>query len=177
MKRTIGLDLDGVLYNWHGVIHDYLVKFKGEELKYKEFWKRAKEEGYKKDLLCALVEIPMFYTQRNISNHVLEVVKQLAENNIIYYITTRPENAEFATKSWIKRSGLPYPDNLIVTQNKRPHISMLECDYFVDDKQKTIDEIKDITNAILFKSDYMQDEDTKGYNYIESLDELLEVNL
>jgi len=177
MKRTIGLDLDGVIYNWHGVIHDYIVKFKGEELGYKEFWKRAKHEDYKRELLMALVEIPMFYSQRNIRSHVLDTVKKLAETNIIYYITTRPEGARRATIDWMKRSGLPYSDNLIITQNKRPHIAMLECDYFVDDKQKTIDSIKDVTNAILFKSDYMQDEDAKGYNYIESLDELLEVNL
>lgn len=72
---------------------------------------------------------------------------------------------------------MPYHNNLIVTQNKRPHIAMLECDYFVDDRFKTIDSIKDITNAILFKHETYTDEDVEGYNYIESLDELLEVNL
>ena len=177
MKKNIGLDLDGVLYPWHNVIWEYLKNFKGEELGYKEFWKKAKEENYRRVELEALVEVPMFYNQRDIRKYILDVVKKLAETRRIYYITTRPESARRATMTWLDRSGLPDSKNIIITQDKRPHIAMLECDYFVDDKQETIDNVKDITNAILFKSDYMQDEDAEGYNYIENLSELLEAEL
>ena len=119
----------------------------------------------------------MFYNRRNIRSHILNAVKRLAETYQIYYITTRPKSARTTTETWIERCGLPYPNNLIITQNKKPYIAMLECDYFVDDKHKTIDEIKDVTNAILFKSNYMYDEDVEGYNYIETLDELVEAVL
>ena len=177
MKRTIGLDLDGVLYPWHQIIYEEVKFRKGIEEDYREFWRKAKEENYHRVLLEALVEVPMFYSQRDIRSHVLEVVNELAKMYQIFYITTRPESARSATLNWIERSKLPYASNLIITQNKKPYISMLECDYFVDDKHKTIDDIKDITNAILFKADYFYDEDVEGYNYIETLDELLEIGL
>lgn len=177
MKRTIGLDLDGVLYPWHEIIYDEVKFRKGIEEDYREFWRKAKEEDYHRPLLEQLVEVPMFYNRRNIRSNILNVVNKLAETYQIYYITTRPESARQATQSWFERCGLPYSNNLIITQNKKPYIAMLECDYFVDDKHKTIDDIKDITNAILFKSDYMYDEDVEGYNYIETLDELLESEL
>ena len=177
MKRNIGLDLDGVLYDWHGVIYDHIKWKEDIPEDYKEFWRKAKKEDYYRDLLENLVEIPIFYTRKDILPSVLKVVNEIAKKHRIYYITTRPESARRATISWLERCNLPYAENVIITQNKRPYIAMLECDYFVDDKHETIDDIKDVTNAILFKSTYMYDEDVEGYNYIESLDELLEAKL
>jgi len=175
--KTIGLDLDGVLYDWHGVIFDYIKYHKQIPEDYKDFWRKARLDNYCRELLTYLVDIPIFYTKKDIMPRTLRVVEELAKNNRIYYITTRPDSAKHATMSWLKRCNLPHYENLIITQNKRPYIAMLECDYFVDDRFKTIDNIQDITNAILFKSNYMYDEDVEGYNYIEQLEELLEVRL
>lgn len=96
--KTVGLDLDGVIYPWHNVIWEHLKNFRNEELGYNEFWKKAREEKYKYALLKDLVEVPMFYSQRNIRPHILNTVLEIAKNNIIYYITARPDIAKSVTQ-------------------------------------------------------------------------------
>jgi 5'(3')-deoxyribonucleotidase len=176
MTKVIGIDLDGVLYPWHDIIYKEHKLSGKTDLSFYEFWKQSWDDYYSDDSRKLywdnICQIPIYYQRSLISPGDLDVLNFLAKKADIYYITARPKSLEFVTRSWLKENKLPYYGNVIFAEDKLPHIILLGCDYFIDDKIDTIENIKDHTNAILFKTRRHSKKDVKDYTWISHLGEL-----
>lgn len=70
----------------------------------------------------------------------MERLGGLAEDHDIYFITHRQgKECKQQTEDWLFRYGIACPTVLISTDDKRPLISGLDLDFYIDDKLSTIE--------------------------------------
>jgi uncharacterized HAD superfamily protein len=147
---NIGLDIDGVIYPWHWSLYRHFVENKGFEGTQREFWSylwtlpREVQDYY--------VRLPILYNDTTPTDDVLQYVPKLAELGTLYYITARPEEAINATLKFFNLHDFPFKENIIFTNDKPSYVRLLKIDYFLDDRDKHVDELKGLTNVYLFKA-------------------------
>jgi uncharacterized HAD superfamily protein len=152
MNGKIGFDIDGVLYNWHGVVYDWMLDYeKGFDIPYAEFWTDWIDKPERKQLANFLTKVPIFCTKLIMTDSMNKMLWDLSRDLEIFYITARPREVHFATKWWIKSSKVPYADNLIFAKDKVPHIIDNNIDFFVEDMTKHVLALRNYTNVILVK--------------------------
>lgn len=64
--------------------------------------------------------LDVFLNAKVIGNSV-DVIKELAKHNTIYYVTARPKVAELVTKIWLRKND--YPEAKIYFTNNKPKIA------------------------------------------------------
>lgn len=169
---NIGLDLDGVVYPWHESIYRHFIeqgKFVGTR---REFWPFLMSLPW--EVQNYYVSIPLFYLDTTPTDDVLEYVPKIAEIATIFYITARPPEVRLATEKFFNIYQLPFSENLIFTQDKLNHIRVNRIQYFLDDRDKHVDEVKSVTNAYLFKAVHNWQYREK-YNVINTMQEFYEL--
>lgn len=148
---NIGLDIDGVVYPWHESIYRHFIeqgKFSGTSRGFWDWFTRPEQN----ELAHYYVKIPIFYLDTTPTEDVLEYVPKIAEIATIFYITARPEESRLATEKFFKIYQLPFSENVIFTNDKPNHVRVNKIQYFLDDRDKHVDELMGITNAYLFKA-------------------------
>ena len=146
----IGLDIDGVVYNWHWSMYRHFIENKGFEGTQREFWDYI--WTLPKDVQQYYVRLPFLYNDTTPTADVLEYVPKLAELGEIYYISARPEEAETTTRKFFNSYNFPFKENVIFTDDKPSYVRLLKIDFFLDDRPKHVDELKGLTNVYLFKA-------------------------
>lgn len=175
--KTIGLDLDGVVYDYHTVTYNHLVKERNLTLKPAEFWGNG-ESIYSEKVWYNLLRIPILYEKAPINDDDLDVLNYLSRSFNLVYITNRPREVEFVTRWWMKENKIPQTSNLyFVTGSKVPLILKNQCEYFIDDRLSIVKELENYTNPILVRKDWHSKEELVDILYIRSLKELLEIGL
>lgn len=146
----IGLDIDGVLYNWHYSVYRYFCEFRGFSGSQREFWMyvRSLPEG----TFDYYVKLPLLYIDTSPSTDVIVYLPKIAEIAEIFYITARTEELKPATSKFFDNYRFPFKENVIFSKNKQNYARLLKLDYFLDDQPYHIDELKSVTNAYLFKA-------------------------
>jgi uncharacterized HAD superfamily protein len=147
----IGFDLDGVLYDWHKVIYEWVKDYSTDfDVSYSEFWLDWIQKEERKKLANFLCKTPIFVTNLIMSESLRKMLWSLALENELFYITSRPKEVRFGTEWWIKTSRIPNPENLIFAfDSKLPYIIDNEIDYFVEDMTKHAIALRDHTQVIL----------------------------
>lgn len=178
-NKKVGLDLDGVLYPFQKVVYNILCKHHFLEMSYKNFWLYAKINGYMQKEITDLVHDHDTYLMAEVSTLNKQAITELVlRGNEIFYITSRPSAMETTTKTWLVSQGLPFVDNLrIGSHSKIDSVLEFGCDVFVDDRGHVIEELKNITKAIRYLSDYMYEQEVIGQEYIKSLWELVDMEV
>ena len=176
--KTIGFDIDGVLYDFQLALYNHLTVFHGLSQNFKNFWteERAGYSIFKKEFWHNMVRIPPLYEVFDIKESDKIVLDKLAKKFELIYVTHRPNEIKFVTDEWFGRNEIPYFYNIYFVKDKSIPISKHQCIYFIDDDVRNIVELENITNAILFKREWHTDENLK-YPYISNLGELLEMSL
>lgn len=150
MNGKIGFDLDGVLYDWHGVVYTWMQDYhKDFDVPYAEFWLEWIQKEENRKLADFLTKVPTLCTKIIMSDSMNKMLWDLSKDLEIFYITARPREVHFATSWWIKTSKVPYPENLIFAKDKVPHIIDNSIDFFVEDMVKHALELRNYTNVIL----------------------------
>lgn len=172
MKLNIGFDIDGVLYDWHRVAHDYARNFLGVESSYENFWKGMRAV-YGKIWKNNLVGVRHLYEKLAVYKDVIDTLNYFSKNNALYYITHRDAiELGFVTEVWMDRNKIPQSYNLFFTKDKRIEISKLELDYFIEDKDTP--DYRNFTNMILVKKLWNKKSWDK-YTTIDHLSDLKEI--
>ena len=152
MKKRLGLDIDGVLYPWQMVAYDYCTQMLGiESNSVEELMEDLDSEKYGTTFGYNLYHDPLLVTKKMVDPGIINTIKFLYNDYEIFYITTRPEEVRSGTEWWLKVSGFPYLENLILCTTKLPHIIENEIDFFVEDIVKYILGLKNYTQVIPVK--------------------------
>lgn len=171
---TLGFDLDGVLYDWHGQIYQHLTIHHKVTTPYLEFWPVA-DEAFGDLFWKNLSHIPTIYERAFPLPGVLNTLNSLSSKYNIVYITVRPKAVELVTRRWLKTHKFPNYDNVFLTDDKTLTVRYHNCKFYVEDRDKHIEELQNLTNVIVMNQIW-----NKNYpnlftiNYITELEELLE---
>jgi len=130
---NIGFDLDGVLYPWQEVIHQYCLDHNlTTDKDPKKFW--TVWAGDHEDILANLVLISEFYHRSAPYAGVINMLNRLKEKYTIYYITGRPEILKGDTFKYLTEWDFPDATNIYFAKNKARAIQHLEIHSYVEDR-------------------------------------------
>lgn len=176
MKEVFGFDLDGVLYDFHSVAYDYVVKHRGETRPYYTFWKDTIEgrSNYSKKFWRNLVQIETIYSRLPPKKGVVSTLQELYKSFEIKYISHRPKEVEIATYNWLKRYNFPNIEELYLTSRpKEIAVRIHGCAYYIEDRPKILQSsLKDVTNLIA-KRTLWNWEECKSLPYVDEVSDLL----
>jgi uncharacterized HAD superfamily protein len=168
----IGLDLDGVLYDWHRPVYNYLKTTKGIPESYEEFWHVFLK--YEEDLKY-IVTLSDLYDKTIPTKETIDTLNKIDKGgHTIHYITSRPESATLVTERYVNK-WYPQSMNLTVTKNgdKPNYIRLYKLDFYVNDRMEENMKLKDICKIILYKQPWNDTENRKLFTCIDSLSEIL----
>lgn len=162
----IGFGLDGVLYDFHGVVYDWFSVFRNYTGTIPELF------GTKQETISWLSNVPHIYTIR--SPDGLDVLYYLNSRGVeIFYITSRPSSVHFATWQYMMRYKFPQVNNLIFSKEKWRVVSKLCLDIFVDDFPAVLSNIVPPTRPILKLASWNTNRDS-GFVSISDLSAIKE---
>lgn len=170
--KVVGLDLDGVLYDWHTVAYDFACHYMGARENYDNFWLREINTWpvTKQENLTGNIDL---YNKRPADRDVVEAVKELDYDYDVIYITKRPPDALGVTYRWLDKSGLPNANYLYLTYNKPAVLRAQAVDYYVDDFPKK--DLLSLTNLILVEKVWNQDMRDLVFTTVKSILEVPQV--
>ena len=148
MNIKIGLDIDGVLYDWHEIAYQQYNK--GES--YEDFWTgiRANPDSV---FTNNIVNDPTLYCKVTIRNDYVNIVKHIDFIcDELHYITSRPLSVERNTTKLFKQSGMPKTDNILFVGNGKSKLQTildLGCNVIVEDQPNYVEELVDQNIIIL----------------------------
>ncbi|KKN26957.1 hypothetical protein LCGC14_0869530 [marine sediment metagenome] len=140
----IGFDVDGVIYPWHSEVYDYFQWQHGYKGSYKEFWKEYIPTIQETTLLDNMIADPTLYARRSIKLTYLRALWEIAGLGYeIWYVSSLHKEARQERIKWFSSNGLPYPENYKFVDgiSKRKAILDIGCDYFVEDRIPTIEDL------------------------------------
>ena len=145
----LGLDLDGVLYDWHDacyVYHQYELGYNGT---YKEFWLEF-FPSLSQERRNYIITIDTLYDTKVPHKSVMDFLEYCEENShAIYYLTSRSTDLERITRRYLSRNNFPSQDNLVMTVDKASACRLFGVTHFLDDFTKQVEAVSKVTNAYL----------------------------
>ena len=170
----VGMDLDGVLYDFITPAYRELQVYHGVTMPFQEFWLSG--GGLSKEFWNNFLGIESLYSASKALSEDIQTLNDLAKSNTIFYLTLRPKNCELATRQWLRREGFPQYNNLFFGQgSKREILERLKPNYYVEDRVEIIKDIKDLTTVIVKKQFYNRELWDKDFITVDSISELKEI--
>jgi uncharacterized HAD superfamily protein len=165
MKKIL-LDLDGVLYDWHYVVHREV----NPDMDFNHFWTvfvHNQSTEYQ-DYICS---IPMYYYGISPSKDVKDFLTWA--NNIfdIYYVTSRPTSVMRVTEKYFRDFNFPQGDNLIFESDKATLARLYSIDFSVEDSVYQIKNLSKVTHAFMYNRPW-NTHMSNAYNTVYSMLEL-----
>jgi 5'(3')-deoxyribonucleotidase len=170
-KELIGFDLDGVLYSFHDVFYRELVAHDNLKMGYTEFWKAAEGLWNGDSKYHNLTRLPHLFTSAVINSDNLRTLWKLSKMYDIIYITKRQPEIHFWTGQWLKKSGVPFYENYLLTDNKLVTVEKAKCGYYVEDRAIEAQPLSEITTVFMVRQPWNLN-DRNGYTCIDNLQEL-----
>jgi 5'(3')-deoxyribonucleotidase len=139
----IGLDLDGVVADWHSSAVSLLNTYKGHNLSTEDppSWDYIEREVGRVDwrwLWSEGITLGLFSAIRPYPGELSQAVK-LANLGDIIVITARPKPAWFDTLRWLSVYEIGPPKEVIFTSTEEKEEGRFpECDIYVDDKPENV---------------------------------------
>lgn len=151
MKRRIGMDLDGVVYDWDGKFRSMVRHYFGINLKLADHW-----NSYKTQLgELGRLDIWKFMWDQGVKDGLfltgdsypgaLSANTALAKKNDVVLITSRPVSARSHTFQWVGQHRIPTSEIHLVHDS--PKTSVQQCDVYVDDGPHNVGELLAYTSA------------------------------
>lgn len=171
-KLRLGLDLDGVIYNWSNtarfLLGEYRNEFPGESQNYdwikdhisKESWDWLWGPGVKEHGL---------FRYGNLYKGAREFLLQIEPMFDCVVITSRPPSAVLDTMDWLAYQQLPVGEVHIVGHGADKSTVLPHCEIYLDDAIHNAEDIMVKTNALMVMPDkpwnqgYSPDDFTRFY--------------
>lgn len=173
--KTLGFDLDGVLYPWHEIVYEYAKLWHGNEESFSEFWTDF-DKKHGKIYIENLLQIPHLYTKRVPTPELMKILYSLSRLYHIIYITSRGRGLKWLTQHYLKTYAFPNYEEIFFTKQKDIEVVRHEVDFFVEDRPHHIEELIGLTEVILMKQPYNKEWWNKvpTINHLNQLPKLLE---
>lgn len=170
MTESIGLDLDGVLYDWCRAAHTYFRTYRnytGTQYEFELNVANSMEKEFS-DFLCSVNSL---YDSIFPRKEVVELLWKLSGKYDIYYVTSRPTSAWRTTQKYFDTHNFPFSNHLIFEKDKATLVRLLKLDYFVEDSVGYLEQIAPLTTTFMVLHPYNQMYKDK-FNTITSVLEL-----
>lgn len=171
---NIGIDIDGVLYDWITPAYEYLVAKHGLIIPFEEFWLNE-TNIYSKKFWKELYKEKSLLDCYPPSLNLLKEIQLLGYKVNIFYVSSRPKEIEFATRCWLIKYGFPCADQVYLTKNKVNVIKKLGIDVFVEDQLHWIEKISKIIPVFIVDTFYNQTTTAiKNTKRIKSINQIMD---
>lgn len=190
MKRVIGLDFDDVLMDFHTVLHQHcnplyntnISRDKVHTFDLIELWGCSREETNER--------LISFYTSDAHHNSLpisgsQRAIKELAKDNTMIVVTSRPEFTKEQTTAWIKKNfdndieEVHFTNHFMGTGTKKTKLQVCEelgIEIFVDDNPDYVIDIAGSGRSVLlFDTPWNQGDYHQNITRVKSWDHILEV--
>ena len=151
----VGVDLDGVLYNFVESAYNYCFAYKGLDIPYEEYAKNP-DEITGQNLMDYLTTLPVIYETFAARKEDVEALHSIKDICEFFYVTARPESIRLVTERFLLKSNFPHYYNLWFTKEKDAVSRLLNLDYFVDDMPKYVDQVSTTAKAYLMSTPWNQ---------------------
>lgn len=177
-RGKLGFDLDGVLYPWHEIVLEELILAGGMPVGATVGSLFNYPSGifhtFSPEVQDSILKNTRHYIRPFLREGAYEVLDTLRWDWDIFYITSRPHEAESPTKAWIRAMGLPYRDHVyVVNGGKRDMAELLGLDVFIDDRASHVDELHDICAVVLLTRPWNKNYNKNEHVRIDQLHELI----
>lgn len=147
---SIGLDLDGCLYDWAVAAYTELTVHHKLVIPFFEFWEYH-QDNYSPFFWDNFVKNKTIYSRIPPSTKQLNMLNSLSNDFTLYYITARPIEIFNTTVEYLNRYDYPQRDNLFFTQDKDLLSVELGVDYFLEDNVKMANKLSKVTQVVFMK--------------------------
>lgn len=168
---SIGIDMDGVLYNWHAAVYDYFRFYKEYTGSYSKFWSEY-YKTFSDEMWDYLTGVDIFYSSQQPTKECVNFLNSIKYKYDIYYITSRPNLVRTTTKQYLRKYNFPYKDNVIFTDDKANVSRLLQLTYCIDDMPHNVESLSKVTNVIMIAQPW-NTELWEKYNTAHSLNGVL----
>lgn len=151
--KTIGFDLDGVLYPWQQAAYDWCVRGGYTDIDWETFW-NLWLPSQPKIFSDNLVRIPTLYHTMYPTKKQVQFLQALGKKYTIFYITGRPPEMQAVTESFLESVKYPQIENLIFAENKTPVVIQQRIELFVDDRHSVVNELAQVCKVLLMNQIY-----------------------
>jgi len=180
--EILGLDLDGVLYDWRRAVWPILLVDAKETRSFHDFWfeeERAERNGtskHNKLFWKNLVAREDLYNSCPPAKGVVETLWKLSKKYNLIYITHRPKSVRFVTEWWLKSYDFPERDMLVMSSlPKHLLVRQYNCTYYVEDREKILNsELRNVCSLFGMRTgtNYTLEGDPR-ITFIDEIPELL----
>lgn len=147
-RIILGLDLDGVLYDYHSALYTYCQYELNYLGTYEEFWLNYMKNS-NNERQNYLTSLPIPYEMIVPSKCVTDFLEFANSNSDIYYITHRPQHLERITRRYFRRYNFPQQDNLFMTDDKITCCRYLGITHFIDDFVNNVKAVSAVADSYL----------------------------
>lgn len=156
MSKVLCLDMDGVLYNWHNAVFEYVTMYKGYNKSFTELWSRDYLYFTEGDWEF-MTYIDILYSNQAPTPDCVSFLNNVKYRFEIYYITARPTYVKTTTQQYLNRYKFPFRHNLFFEPDKVSMARLLKADYFIDDIPANISKLQSVTKTIMIARPYNRD--------------------
>ena len=176
MSKSIvaGIDIDGVLYDYHDAFYEFYKCEFGYEGTKKELWTRD-FNNLSTERQRYLISIPIPYDISVPSEEIKSFLEELTDvADDVYYLTHRSgQEMERITRRYFRRYGFPFQDNLIFSHDKAVDCTRYGVTHFIDDFPNNVVPVSRVCNSYL-KDAIHNKEKQEGFNVIHRLSEFID---
>ena len=145
---NLGLDIDGVVYKYQEALYSEMVALYNVKCSYEEFW-NEEMKSYGKIKQSNLVELKHIYSKIPPPKEWAVCLQKLAKIHNLFYVTARPDSVRWTTYDTFTKWGYPNVDRIYFTEDKLGVCLLEDCDIFVEDRDKYIDQLKDNVRVVV----------------------------
>jgi uncharacterized HAD superfamily protein len=151
--NNIGLDLDGVLYNWHIAVYDYFVLNKNYTGTLNDFW-TTEYKSLSDDDWNYLTTVDIFYSSQFPTEECKVFLSELQKKFEIFYITNRPISVRTTTEQFLKKHCFPFQENLLFTDDKETTARRYMLGICVEDQPHNLTKLQTVADVIMIAQPY-----------------------
>ena len=180
-RKTIGFDVDGVLYWWHKAVYEYSVHSGWYSGTYEEFWTGDSWKLFGKGEPYMGFPTVSWY---NICTNLLmldrpemvnikgtKVLRELAKEHNVIYITARNQEIEGITKRMLEEH-FPNPEQVTFASDKTIPVLLQNVDLFIEDNVSNCIALKPHTKVLVMKHVWNKQLWRKEFDTIDNLREV-----
>jgi uncharacterized HAD superfamily protein len=173
-KKLLGLDIDGVIYNWQEAAFIHLRDFHNYGGTYEELFTTNDFWGKQTTLFKEnFVRIETLYYKFPPTKKFIECMNRLASKFDIIYITHRTTDLAFVTEKYLSNFKFPNPCNVVYTKDKATAICEYGVDIFVDDRAEILSPLCGLCDTFLMSQPWNYSAQSK-FNVVQNMYDLEE---
>ncbi|MEJ6950575.1 5' nucleotidase, NT5C type [Natronospora cellulosivora (SeqCode)] len=182
MKKTIGIDIDGVITDEihpnKNIWHDALCTYLGYDIKMVNnsyYFDKAYNLPLKQINSFIEEKIEDIYKEVRISNGAKETINQFYDQGFdIHLITARDKKHQQITKNWVDKNQIKYT-SISHEEDKAPLASKKEINIFIEDHVKNAQELSEIGIKVLLVNKYHNADFIENKNMITRVNNWTEI--